>query len=302
MGSSISRLERGLLVMAGSLAIIFFIVSFNTPSPWRDLFIGMSTSFVFFVVFDLVLALQRNIRHRRRRAFFGTEVFDDELWLAIADFELRDDIRSMLTKDQTLAPYQRPKETDVPDHPHPITQTTVMCLMDFRAVVEVAGELTPWCSRLPGMITDTEAYRKRTISFIASGLTDNHCTTLYLKVDPEPLFEIKSSEMFTKIVLPDGTEVHNNDSREYGIILRYHPDRFSKAGRRWFIVAGLDEAGSAAAGYLLAHQWRELARHTNSSDDFVAVVSLPHRSWTEPHLEKIIARDASKVMRNISLN
>ena len=300
MGNSVSRLERGLLIIAGSLATVFFLFSLTTASPWRDLFIGMSTSFVFFVVFDLILALQRRLRHRQRRNFFGTEVFDGQLWLTLADFELRDDIKAMLSPDQFIAPYQRPSIPDVPDHPHPITQTTMMCLMDFRAVVEVAGELIPWCTNSPNMTTDTEAIRNRAISFVASGLTDNHCTEMYLKVDPDPLFTIQSHEMWTQVVLSDGTQVHNTDSREYGIILRFHPDRATVEGRRWFIVAGLDEAGSAAAGYFLAHRWKELAQHTEADQDFVAVVSLPHRAWREPHLEQIITRNGSGQIHHTS--
>jgi hypothetical protein len=302
MGAGVSKLERGLLVTAGSLAIVFFLLSLTTASPWRDLFIGMATSFIFFVVFDVILATQRALRHRRRRSFFGTEIFDGELWLTLADFELRDDIAAMLSPAQLRAPYQRPRIPDVPDHPHPITQTTMMCLMDFRAVVEVAGELIPWCSRSPHMTTDTEAIRNRANSFIASGLTDNHCTEMYLQVDPNPLFSIQSQDVWTEVVLSDGTPVHNTDSREFGIILRFHPDRSTVDGRRWFIVAGIDEAGSAAAGYFLAHHWKELARHTDEGDDFVAVVSLPHRAWREPSLTHIVARSATGTSRSVALS
>lgn len=301
MGAGVSRLERGLLITAGSLAVVFFLLSLNTQSPWRDLFIGMSTSFVFFVVFDVIVALQRTLRHRRRRAFFGTEIFDGELWLTLADFELRSDITALLTPEQLVAPYQRPKVPDVPDHPHPITQTTMMCLMDFRAVVEVAGELIPWCNRSPHMTTDTEAIRNRANSFIASGLTDNHCTEMYLKVDPHPLFSIHSKDVFTEVVLSDGTPVHNTDSREFGIILRFHPDRSTVPGRRWFIVAGIDEAGSAAAGFFLAHHWKELSQHADEGDDFVAVVSLPHRAWQEPSLDFLVTRGDSGESRSIAV-
>lgn len=301
MSNGISKLERSLLILAVVLAIVFFLVSLNTSSPWRDLFIGMSTSFVFFVVFDLVLALQRRLRHQKRREFFGTEIFDGELWLTLADFELRDDIKLGLTPEQLIAPYQRPPVKGAPDHPHPITQTTMMCLMDFQAVVEVAGELIPWCSRTPHMTTDSEAFNKRGLSFVASGLTDNHCTEMYRRVDPDPLFGIQSSEQLTKVELADGTLLINTESREYAIILRYLPDRETFPGRRWFIVAGLDEAGSAAAGFFLAHKWKELAKYVNAKDDFVAVVSLPIRTWREPHLERVVSRDSAGQIRSVSV-
>lgn len=301
MGNSASKLEKSLLILATGLATLFFLASLITSSPWRDLFIGMSTSFVFFVVFDLILTFQRWLKHQKRRSFFGAEIFDDRLWLTLADFELRDDIKSMLSPVQLIAPYQRPPGEGLPDHPHPITQTTMMCLMDFRAIVEVAGELIPWCSQTPLMTTDSEAYDARAISFVASGLTDNHLTVLYDRVDPAPLFTIDSNEVQTDVILVDGTVLANTDSREYAIILRYSPDRETDPGRRWFIVAGLDEAGSAAAGFFLAHKWTSIAKYTDEEDDFLAVVSLPRRSWTNPHLERVIRRDRSGTVQSVSM-
>lgn len=290
MGTSTSRLERGLLVIATILAIAFFIAALVTASPWSDLLIGMATSFVFFVVFDLILALRRYLRHRQRRGFFGSEMFDAETWLVLADFELRSDIQDLLTDDQQRAPYQRPRVTGVPDHPHPMTQTTMMCLMDIRAVVGLAEELAPWCAFPPRITVDTDALRDRARSFIASGLTDNHCTAMYLLDDPQPLFSITSSGIDTTVTLTDGTLLENTSSREFGLIVRYSPDRIRQPERRWFFVAGLDEAGSAAAGHFLAHQWTQLQSQVDDDDDFVAVVSLPLHAWWEPTLTHVVTR------------
>lgn len=301
MASTTSRLERGLLVIASILAIGFFLAALLSSSPWSDLFIGMATSFVFFIVFDVVLALQRRVRHRRRREFFGSEMFDDRLWLTAADFVLRDDIDVLLTDEQRLAPYQRPKNQDLPDHPHPMTQTTMMCLMDIRAVLSVAEELAPWCSTSPRITTDTDALRDRARSFVASGLTDNHCTAMYLSTDSEPLFHIRSEGLDTEVDLADGYTLSNTEAEESAIIVRYSPDSQRQPNRRWFLVAGLDEAGSAAAGEFLAHQWRNLASRTQPEDDFVAVIHLPRHAWWEPTLSHLLVRDKSSGLRSITV-
>ncbi len=301
MGASTSRLERGLLLIATVLALCFFVAALVSTSPWSDLFIGMATSFVFFIVFDLILAVQRSVRQRRRRSFFGSEMFDDELWMTVADFELRTDIDVLLTPEQRRAPYQRPVIPGLPEHPHPMLQTTMMCLMDIRAVLVVAEELAPWCKASPRITTDTDALHDRARSFLASGLTDNHCTAMYLLDDPHPLFTIDSRAIDARVTLVDGHAIENSASREYGIILRYAPDRTRQPGRRWFIVAGLDEAGSAAAGHLLAHEWRNLAQFVNGDDDFVAVVELPLHAWWEPTLTHVVTRDGAGAVSSISV-
>jgi len=293
VASTTTRLERGLLAVAGGLAAGFFVAAIFTSSPWSDLFIGMATSFVFFVVFDLVLAIRRVLRHRQRRAFFGSESFDGEIWLVLADFELRDDVKGVLTAEQRRSPYQRPRIPGVPDHPHPITQTAMMCLMDFRAVMGLAEELAPWASARPHVKVDSDALKDRARSLVAAGLTDNHCTAMYLEVDPQPLFSISSVGMDTFVTLIDGLELRNTPAKEFGIIVRFTPDRQSHPGRRWFIVAGLDEAGTAAAGQYLAREWRTLHGLVAPASDFVAVISLPRLAWWEPTLEHVVSRDAA---------
>lgn len=291
MGKSTSKLERGLLAIAMVLAVAFLMASLASPSPWSDLMIGMATSFVFFVVFDLILALRRFLRHRKRRSFFGSDVFETEALLVLADFELRSDIEEMLSSDQRRAPYQRPRVPGVPDHPHPMTQTTMMCLMDIRAVISIAEELAPWSALPPRITVDTDALRDRTHSFFASGLTDNHCTAMYLRDDQAPLFSIASEGIETIVTLADGHVVKNSSSQEFAVIVRYSPDPRRQPGRRWFLVAGLDEAGSAAAGHYLAQHWQDLSAIVSDGHDFVAVVGLPLHAWWEPTLTHVVSRD-----------
>ena len=290
---SVSRLERGLLIVAAALAAGFFAVALWVPSPWRDLFVGMATSFVFFVVFDLIVSIRRSLRQRQRRAFFGSDMFDTESCLVLADFVLRDDISSRLTEDERQAPYQRPKVRGMPDHEHPITQTTMMCLLDFQAVVGIAEEIAPWCARPPRITVDSRVLEEGATTFVASGLTDNHLTELYLQTDPHPLFTISSRDMVTTVTIADGHVISNTSAQEFGIIVRFHPQRSRHPDRRWFFVAGLDEAGSAAAGQFLAREWRRLAKLAKPDDDFLAVVSLPRRVWQEPTLDRLLTRSPS---------
>lgn len=301
MGTSTSRLERGLLAIATILAGIFLVLATLSPAPWSDLWLGMATSFVFFVVFDLILALRRFLRQRKRRSFFGSDMFDAEALLVLADFELRSDIQELLTPEQLRAPYQRPRVPGGPEHPHPMTQTTMMCLMDFRAVNAVAEELAPWCAHSPRIAVDTDALRDRTRSLIASGLTDNHCTAMYLEDDPHPLFTITSDGVDTTVTLADGHIVENTPAREFGLIVRYSPDRIRQPGRRWFFVAGLDEAGSAAAGTYLAEHWPELAHLVDEHDDFVAVIDLPRHAWWESTLCHLVNRNNQGTLHTTSL-
>jgi hypothetical protein len=164
--------------------------------------------------------------------------------------------------------------------------------MDFRAVIGLAEELAPWCSVRPHVTVDSDALKDRARSLMAAGLTDNHCTAMYLEMDPQALFSIASEGMETTVTLIDGRELRNTPSREFGIIVRFAPDRRSHPGRQWFIVAGLDEAGTAAAGQYLAHHWRTLHALAPAASDFVAVVSLPRFAWWEPSLEYVVTRDA----------
>ena len=99
-----------------------------------------------------------------------------------------------------------------------------------------------------------------------------------------------SSGIDTTVTLTDGTLLENTPSREFGLIVRYSPDRIRQPERRWFFVAGLDEAGSAAAGQFLAHQWTQLQSQVDDDDDFVAVVSLPLHAWWEPTLTHVVTR------------
>lgn len=298
MESTSSRLEKNLVFIALALGISLLLASIPAERPWSDLLIGMSTSFVFFAVFEAILALQRTVRHRRRRAFFGPEMFENGVWLALADFVLRPEALDALSPALRSQPWCRPPVPGVPHHDHPIMQTNMMCLMDIRALLEVSSELARWCRRSPTIVVDTDAYHDRARSLVASGLTDNHCTAMYLEVDDKPLFTISSHEDVTWVTLANGHQIRNSSKRERAVILRYSPDRDTAPHRRWFIVAGLDEAGSAAAGRFLGSRWSELDKHVDPEDDFVAVLSLPRYAWQHPSLEYVLTRGTDGLLRS----
>ena len=170
-----------------------------------------------------------------------------------------------------------------------------------RAVISIAEELAPWSALPPRITVDTDALRDRTHSFFASGLTDNHCTAMYLRDDQAPLFSIASEGIETIVTLADGHVVKNSSSREFAVIVRYSPDPRRQPGRRWFLVAGLDEVGSAAAGHYLAQHWQDLSAIVSDWHDFVAVVGLPLHAWWEPTLTHVVSRDRAGAIITIEI-
>jgi hypothetical protein len=291
-------LNPTLMALAAALGGLLFLVAHRFESPTRDLVLAMATSFVFFVVFDLLLAIDVIVREGRLRAFFGTELTRDQLLLTCADFELHDDARAVLEQSQLRIHYQRPHLEGAPLHTEPILFDRSMCLSDIQGLMSVAAMLGGRQKKVPMLVQDGEVWATHgDCSFVASGLTDNHCTELYRLADQPSLFAIGSNDGLPTVRLLDGLHVENDRTTEYAIIVRYHPDRHGRPNRRWFLIAGLEEFGSAAAGDFLAREWRTLSKLARKGDDFVAVVALPRGRVASAQLRHVVARDASRAWR-----
>lgn len=84
----------------------------------------------------------------------------------------------------------------------------------------------------------------------------------------------------------DGREFHCDAHRQYGLIVRYAPDRELHAQRRWFIIGGLSPEATIGAGWYLAQHWRHLASCIPADQDFAAVISVPALAPTGARLRE----------------
>jgi len=73
----------------------------------------------------------------------------------------------------------------------------------------------------------------------------------------------------------DGREFHSDDHSQYGLIVRYSPDREKHHGRRWFMIGGLGPQGTIGAAWYLAQHWRHLGRIVAADQDFAVFVRVP---------------------------
>jgi hypothetical protein len=280
------------------LAIVFFWVSFRAPDKWSDLALGMATSFVFILLVDGILRARSGLSARRLRDFFGHELADQQLLLTCADFELKPEALGLLLDRGMTVHYQRPHLEGAPQHTQPILFDKSMCLSDIQGLMSVAAALGGRQSEIPLLVQDGEIWKRQgRCSFVSSGLTDSHCTEMYLLADEPPLFSIGSRLGIPTVTLINGILIENNAHREYALIVRFAPARRTVADRRWFLLAGLEEAGSAAAGDFLARQWQDIARHVREGEDFVAIVALDRRGSATVTLEYIRARDEQRTER-----
>ena len=178
-----------------------------------------------------------------------------------------------------------------------------MCIRDSSLVPALRGEALPpkpayaelmpapaWDHEGKAMITGDGAWKLHHI-------LSQRRYELYRLADQPSLFAIGSNDGLPTVRLLDGLHVENDRTTEYAIIVRYHPDRHGRPNRRWFLIAGLEEFGSAAAGDFLAREWRTLSKLARKGDDFVAVVALPRGRVASAQLRHVVARDASRAWR-----
>ena len=290
MGPS-QRTDRWVSASALILAVVFFWLSFAIPDKWSDLALGMATSFVFILLVEAILWLRSTVKARRLREFFGDELASDRLLLTCADFELKPQALELLLSNGLEVHYQRPHLEGAPEHSEPILFDRSMCLSDIQGLMSVAAALGGRQAAIPLLVQDSEIWiQQGRCSFVSSGLTDNHCTEMYRMADPAAMFSISSNLGLPTVTLINGVLVENDARTEYALIVRFAPAPAAAPQRRWFLLAGLEEAGSAAAGDFLARRWQELSHLVKPTEDFVAVVSLPKRGSDAVRLEYVLAR------------
>lgn len=290
-------------VLSTVLALIFFALAVIVSSaPWTDLFLGMATSFVFLAVTNTIVRLQRWWSFRRVRDFFGSEIASQGLLLAYPDFVLSDTALERLKGTSEIWSRPPAQISDGPAFPHhdfPMEIKTSVAANDIQALLLFASVVEQNSSVAAALIEDRKIWQDSRRSFCAAGLTSNHCVALYAATDRDPMIILDQRDGHPVVHIPSGPSIENNERREFGIAMRFAPDREKYPNRRWWYVAGLGATGTPGAAWYLSTEWRRLSRLSHPDSDFVAVVSLPIGTVYDPRLEYFVQRSPGSQTREV---
>ncbi len=286
VGSHKLALDAAGLALAAGL----FIAAANLHPPWWNLCLGIGTSFVFIAIADMLAVGQKSLVYSSRIRFFGKEIVQDEAIFVYPDFEPHEEVTRTLDDSGVRMRYQRPASRTRPFVDFWIDAPFTAASNDLEAILHVAGIFGGLSPSRDAVITDRRMVKSCGRSFISFGLGSNACTYLYLDhAANESLFALRRepaglpAEMY--VVTLDDREFHSDEHKQYGVIVRYAPDRENHPGRRWFLVAGLGPAGTVGAAWYLAQNWRSLAKMTARANDFAAFVSVPVIAPTSAYLK-----------------
>jgi hypothetical protein len=276
LGNSKATLDAVGLV----IALILFAVAANLPSPSQNVVLGVATSFVFLAFLDILLAAQAGILGRARTRFFGPEVTRGRPAFVYPDFEPHREVKRTLQAAGVQMRYQRPTSAIRGLADFWIDVKHSAASNDIEAILYVAGILGGLAARPDALMTDRTLIDACDRSFLSVGLASSACTYLYLEhAGQDKLFELRpepsqvTARMFART--KDGREFHSDSHNQYGLIVRYAPDRLNHPGRRWFVIGGLGPQGTVGAAWYLAHHWRHLARHAHPDQAFAAFMRVP---------------------------
>lgn len=290
-------------ILSTLLSLIFFALAVLVSSaPWTDLFLGMATSFVFLAVTNTIVRLQRWWSFRRVRDFFGSEIASQGLLLAYPDFVLSEAALERLEGTSDIwarPPVQISEGPALPHHDFPMEIKRSVAANDIQALLLFASVVEQNSAVAAALIEDRKIWTDSRRSFCAAGLTSNHCVALYAATDRDPLIILDPQNGHPVVHIPSGPSVVNNAQREFGIAMRFAPDREKYPNRRWWFVAGLGATGTPGAAEYLSAEWRRLSRLSHPDADFVAVVSLPLDTVHDPRLEYFVQRPAGTQRREV---
>jgi hypothetical protein len=264
------------LVIASAL----FAVAIRTKPPTQNVLLGIATSFVFVIMLDILLLAQQGITNIARVRFFGPELVRGTATFAYPDFEPHRDVKRALHAAKIQMRYQRPTSRIRGFADFWIDVPAFAASNDIEAILYVSGIFGGIAAHPDALMTDRAVIDACDRSFLSFGLSSSVCTYLYLEhAGQHRLFDFVAeapgakARKFARTC--DGRDFHSDDVNEYGVILRYAPDRRNHPGRRWFIIGGLGPEGTRGAAWYLAQHWRHLARLTAADQDFVAFISVP---------------------------
>jgi hypothetical protein len=255
-------------------------VAVSAHPPTQNVLLGVATSFIFLAIFDILLAAQRSVLKRTATKFFGPELARGNVTFVYPDFEPHREVKRALNAAGARMRYQRPtsRVRALGDFWIDVPQSAAS--NDIEAILLMAGIFGGLPARPDSLMTDRRLIDSCDRSFISVGFTSSACTYLYLEhAGRDKLFDIvpeppgSKRRMYART--SDGREFRSDDRNQYGLIVRYAPDRRNHPGRRWFIIGGLGPQGTIGAAWYLAEHWRQLARLTRPDQDFAAFVCVP---------------------------
>lgn len=255
-------------------------VAVSVHPPTQNVLLGVATSFIFLAILDILLATQKSVLNRTATKFFGPELARGNVTFVYPDFEPHREVKRTLSAASTRMRYQRPTSQIRALGDFWIDVPSSASSNDIEAILFMAGIFGGLAARPDSLMTDRRLIDSCDRSFISVGFTSSACTYLYLEhAGPDKLFELvpepPGSKRRMHVRTGDGRAFKSDDRNQYGLILRYAPDRHNHPGRRWFIIGGLGPQGTIGAAWYLAEHWRHLSRLTSPDQDFVAFVSVP---------------------------
>jgi hypothetical protein len=270
-----------LMALIALLAATFLVFSFaatrvlepslssSNAENVRSVLANIAASFVFLLVLDIVYLLGRSRRKRRFKIFFGDLSESDKAIFVYPDFHFSAEAKTALEDlPEGTAIYQKHSThfsgnrfIDVPE---------TVASNDLLAIVLLTTRLGPLFGVRPRLSTDGEAISNSARSMISFGMTSNSVTDLYLSTDPTPMFDIEDAGGNPRIVLnkEDGSSASygTEATHQHGLILRYRPYPKHEPQTCWFICAGLGAAGTPAAAWELAYNWKDYYKRFGNRD------------------------------------
>lgn len=233
--------RRFLLDSVGlGFAAVLYTISLRLDDSHQEVTAGVASSFVFIALVDVLLAIQARLADRARVRFFGRELVRGPTTFVYPDFVLGADAQAALSSYNQQLLFQRPSSPFTALVTHRIDVPRVVAANDIQALLYVSSEFDSTPSRPNIMVTDTEILEDCSRSFISFGFSSNDCTHLYLHESPEALFAVIEDGSGSEYLrLASGNEYRSTADRQYGVILRYTPDREDFPERRWILVAGV---------------------------------------------------------------
>lgn len=279
--------DRSLLWLVGLVlfAVVFGVLSygstqwFASPHPGADareaqgLLANIAASFAFAAILDGVYVFRQSWLRRSFKTFFGDLAEADKTIFVYPDFTFTEAATAALKAlPEKTKIYRRDSSRHFPadrviDVPYTVASN------DLQAIVFLLTNLGPLFGARPRLLTDGPALDDQERSMISIGLTSNTVTDLYLDSDLDPLFALDTTGRTPSIKLlkKDSNEEgktypKKDDSYEHGLILRYRPFPNAHPRMYWFICAGLGAAGTPAAAWALAHNWKSYRKRFGVRD------------------------------------
>jgi hypothetical protein len=286
LGSAKVALDAtGLILAAGLLT-----AASQVPSPTKNVFQGIATSFVFITVLDILVSVQRALLNHARAQFFGAELVHDSATFVYPDFEPHHDVMNALKAAGVQMRYQRPtpKIRGLADFwiDAPFTAAS----NDIEAILHVVSSFDGLGPGGSSVMTDRKLLDDCDRSFLSFGLWSTACTYLYLeRAGQDALFELlpeparRPARKYART--RDGREFRSTLHHQYAMIVRYAPDRRHHPQRRWWLIGGLGPEGTVGAAWYLSRHWRHLAKLVPAGQDFVAFVCVPTIAPTSAYFD-----------------